>query len=538
MPIRIPERLSGFNPASSPLYCRRMNAVSESAPDALLVTANARYSHTSLALRSLLANLGELANRSALAEFTIEEKPSDIVEKILMKNPRTVCLGVYIWNALVLAETARILKQIRPDIPIIAGGPEVSFESPAHPVWDHVDYIVSGEGETALPRLLAAILDGRPPDTKLIVADPPDVTRLRLPYDLYSEEDIRHRVVYVEASRGCPFTCAFCLSALDKKVRRFPEQPFLDALETLYARGARRFKFIDRALHLAVTPKLLDFFLEKGDPGLFVHFELVPDRLPPTLLDRLKRFPRGAVQVEAGIQTLDDDVARRIGRKQDLEKALQTLETLRKETGIHIHSDLVVGLPGESLSTFEQGFNRLFALGLHEIQVGILKKLPGAPIAAFDRPFGMVYNRQPPYDILKNNLIDFATMQRLKRFAKYFDLVCNRGHFISFVPLLIGAAPPFERLLALSDWLYLRTGRTHAIALNRLAELLFEYVVEVNGVPRSDAANRLFADFKGAGRRSFPGSVDLYVTDRHPAPPAPSSAAPLPTRQQRHLRSD
>ena len=500
----------------------------------VLSTANARFSHTAFALRCLRANLGELEDKTELLEFTLEDRATDMVERILKRRPRIVGLGVYIWNSDLMVEVAHQLKQVAADVVVIAGGPEVGFDTERHPIYPEVDHVITGEAENLLLGLVRDILDQTPVPERIVSGPPPDLARLKLPYHLYTEQDIRHRVVYVETSRGCPFRCAFCLSALDAKVRRYPEDALLGALDELYRRGARRFKFIDRALHLGITPRLLDFFHEKRDPDLFLHFEMVPDRIPTPLLHRLFAFPHGAVQVEAGIQTLNEAVAARIGRKHNLELALSNLRMLKEKSGVHIHADLVVGLPGESFESIRAGFDRLFALGLHEIQVGILKRLHGAPITRFDEGWGMVYNRKPPYDILCNERIDFQTMQRFKRFAKVFDLVANRGHFKRTVPFLIGEGSPFDRFWHLSDWLRQTAGRTHAIALNRLASLLFRYATEVLGRAPADIANRLHADFGAAGRRSFPAEVAAHVTRRESVVDAPPGA--LPKRQARHRR--
>ncbi len=509
--------------------------------DIVLATANARYSHTSLALRCVAANLGALVERTAIMEFTIDDNAADIAEAILARHPRVVGLSVYLWNVTLLTRVAAVLKGVAPSVRLVIGGPEVSYESEAQAISGAADVIVSGEGEVSFRQIVSDILENetgrnRPEvgGEKQVIGAPPDLERVGLPYDLYTDEDIAHRVIYVEASRGCPFGCEFCLSSLDTKVRRFPEDRILSALSGLWERGGRRFKFIDRSFHFAVSSSLLDWFLEKRDADLFLHFELIPDRLPAWAMDKLAVFPPGAVQLEAGLQTLDDRVAERIGRKQDTAKALDTLRRLRRQTGVHIHSDLVAGLPGESLESFGAGFDRLFALGLQEIQVGILKRLRGAPIARHEGAWKMVYNPDPPYDILQNRDIDFNAMQRIKRFAKFHDLICNRGNFNTFIPLIWRDGSPFDRLMALSDWLFDRTGRTHSIALNHLAELLFEHATTVGGCDTGDAANRIAADFYHTGRRGLPKPVAGHVT-RPPAdlrPPKPD----LPARQARHRR--
>ena len=481
------------------------------------VTANARYIHTALGLRYLVAALQEAGRTPDLMELTIEERAADAVEKILARKPDAVLLGVHIWNTGLMTEIAALIRRLRPSVALVAGGPEVSYQPETHPIFPWVDTIVGGEGEEAIVRVLRDLEKGTS-SPKMLRASPPDLTRIPLPYHLYTDEDIRHRVLYFETSRGCPLRCEFCLSALDEKVRRFPEERVLGALDSLWQRGARQFKFVDRALHLGAAEPLLDYFLEKRDPAVFLHFEVIPDRLPEALISRLAQFPKGRVQLEAGIQTLNEAVAARISRKQNTSKALETLASLRSRTGVHLHADLVVGLPGETLASFADGFNRLFALGLHEIQVGILKKLRGALIARHDDEHRMVYNPEPPYDILENRDIDFTVMQQLKRFSRFFDLVCNRGNFRHLIPLLIDGDAPFDRLWHISSYLYEKTGRCHSIALGRLAEMLRSYAVDEKGIAPSEVSRAVEAGARTAGRASRGDEMKG-----------------IPARQQRHL---
>ncbi len=209
-------------------------------------------------------------------------------------------------------------------------------------------------------------------------------------------------------------------------------------LQRLLDRGVRQFKFVDRTfnLDLDTSRAILEFLLARHRPGHFFHFEMIPDRLPEELRAVIARFPPGALQFEIGVQTFNPEVAERISRRQNYERLEDNFRFLRERTGVHLHADLIAGLPGESLESFAAGFDRLVALGPHEIQVGILKRLRGTPIARHDAEWQMVYNPHPPYEILQNRLIDFATMQKLRRFARYWDLVGNSGNFVETAPLI------------------------------------------------------------------------------------------------------
>jgi radical SAM superfamily enzyme YgiQ (UPF0313 family) len=453
-------------------------------PDIILTTLNARYAHCAFGLRYLLANLGELKPQAKILEFDINQRVVDVVERILTEQPRIVGIGVYIWNAAQSAQLVADLKRLRPDLTIIIGGPEVSYEVEQQQICREADYVNTGDADAAFAELCRKILAGERQTQKIVSAPLPDFGQLALPYDLYTDEDIAHRVIYVEASRGCPFECEFCLSSLDIPVRNAPLDAFLPAMQRLLDRGVRQFKFVDRTfnLNLQTCRVILQFFLERCRPGLFVHFEMIPDRLPESLRELIRQFPPGALQFEVGIQTFNEEVAALISRRQDNAKAEENLRWLREHTGVHVHTDLIVGLPGEDVESFAAGFDRLVALRPHEIQVGMLKRLRGTPIIRHDAEWGMVYSPHPPYEVLQTKLIDFFTMQRLRRFARYWDLVANSGDFP-------GLSWTFESFLQFSDWLCAETKQTHAIALPRLTELLARYLGQPVTPQRKRAGN-------------------------------------------------
>jgi len=505
------------------------------AHDIVLVALNARYQHSSFSIRYLKANLGSLSENCQLLEFTLEERPLDCVEQILRHKPRLVGFSVYIWNVTPTTEIVKLLRRVAPEITIVVGGPEVSHEWDQQELVRLADYLVTHEGELAFRGLAEQVLAGEAPAQKVLAGGQPDLGQLRLPYYLYSDHDLAHRVVYVEASRGCPFKCEFCLSSLDQGVRYFPLDDLMHQLDSLLQRGARQFKFIDRTfnLRLEVSQRLLHFFLERYVDGLFLHFEMVPDRFPEELRQLVERFPAGAVQFEIGIQSFDPEVQKRISRRQDSARLEDNLRYLRQQTGVHIHADLIVGLPGESLAQFAAGFDRLVQLNPQEIQVGILKRLRGTPILRHDQPYAMVYSPSPPYEVLSTSAIPFDTMMQLKRFARIWDVVANRGRFPRCLPLLLGNSP-FHNFLQFSLWLAERLG-TRDMAHNRLAELLFTYLVDHQQNSLEETAQAMLADYTEGGLRNPPGFLYARAEIPRQMLRPGGSASKLPDRQSRHL---
>ena len=506
-------------------------------PDIVLSTLNAKYIHAAFGLRYLLANLGPLRPRAAIAEFDIHQRPIDIVEALLARNPRIIGLGIYIWNVGLTTEIVATLKRVRPDITLVLGGPEISYEAESQPIAQLADYVITGEGDLKFREVCEQVLAGQPPAQKFILAEVPEFSQLALPYELYDNQDVAHRIIYVEASRGCPFTCEFCLSSLDIPVRQAPLPALLAALARLLERGVNQLKFVDRTFNLNVNSSraILEFCLAHYQPGRLFHFEMVPDRLPEALREIIGRFPPGALQLEVGIQTFNETVGSLIKRRQNYQRLEENFTFLRRQTGVHVHADLIAGLPGESLESFAAGFDRLVALGPQEIQVGILKRLRGTPIGRHDAEWHMLYNPHPPYEILQNKLLDFATVQQLRRFARYWDLVGNSGNFVETTPLIwSGGASPFAAFLRWSQWLHTRVGRTDSIALVRLMELLFEFLTGELRLDPHAAATALWRDYQRGGRHDKPSFLRDFLVNEAPL----VSASPTPRtglkRQSRH----
>ncbi|MGK5048593.1 DUF4080 domain-containing protein [Janthinobacterium sp. GB4P2] len=503
----------------------------------LLSTLNARYTHASLGLRYLLANMGPLQAQTRLQEFVIGTKTTELVERILTNKPRIIGFGVYIWNVEETTKLVAMLKRVAPEVIIVLGGPEVSHEAGEQEIVKLADYLITGWGDVTFPKLCGEILNGPKPLMKIHAGVQAPLAELQLPYSLYTDDDIRHRTIYVEASRGCPFKCEFCLSALDKTAWPFALENFLAEMESLHARGARLFKFVDRTFNLNIKTslKIMQFFLDKieanPDDPIYAHFELVPDHLPDVLKEGISKFPPGALQFEIGIQSFNPDVQSLVSRKQDNQKAADNIRWLCEESNAHLHVDLIAGLPGEDEASFAAGFNKLVALKPHEIQFGILKRLRGTPIIRHTENYGMVFDPHPPYTILANKHLDFMSMQRLVRFARYWDLVANSGRFANTVQWMLGDTP-FENFMDFSNWLYAHTDATHRIAMERLAKLVAQWL-QTRGMSAVEAHALLASDYAGgaqAAAQSKPGEVSTSSAKVRPD-------VALPQRQARHLAS-
>jgi hypothetical protein len=487
----------------------------------VLAVINAKWIHPSLAHRLLKANLGPLEDCCQILEFALRQPLDEKTALILAARPRILGLSVSIWNHKASLELLRALETVwagggESAVPrplVVLGGPEVSHLPPEAEILSHADRIICGEGEAVFRELCERLLgdlavdkanhnacDGLGLNTlpsasavsgKFIIAKPADLAALVPAYRLYAGEDLRQKLVYVEASRGCPFGCEFCLSSLDKKVREFPLEPFLGEMDALIRRGARTFKFLDRTFNLNIerARRILEFFLDHlaetggpsgpsspepaGEPPLCVHFEMVPSRFPPELRELLARFPPGSLRLEVGIQTFNRETAALIGRPCAPEAELEVLRFLGDHTNAIVHADLIAGLPGEGMASFGEGFDRLWIAGPGEIQLGILKCLPGTPIARRREVLGIRCSPEPPYEVLETSALPATELDRIKNFARFWELIVNRGAFRDLGPGLFPRGQPvFRSFLGLSDRLLARFGRNWGIDRRELhAEL-------------------------------------------------------------------
>ncbi len=477
-----------------------------SGSDIVLATQNATWTHPSFGLRCLRANLGPWREHCRIVELDPRASPAAAAHTILDGAPRIVGLGVYIWNVMGLTEVARRLKEERPNLVLVLGGPEISHEWDDQPIARWADYIVRNEGELVFADLCARLLQGERPADRVLDGGRPPLERLALPYDEYTDADLTSRFTYVETTRGCPYGCAFCLSSLDRAVREWPLDAVLAALDRLLSRGARRLKFVDRTFNL--NPKrastVLRFLLERIRPGCSVHFEWVPTGPLPAIGQWLAKFPPETLRLEVGIQTFDEDVNARVGRCQRAPAVEDTLRFLHEQTHARVHADLLVGLPGQTLNTVAHDFDRLLALGPAEIQVGLLKRLRGTTLARHAAEWELKFDVAPPYPIIETPDFSVRDLARVARLARYWERLGNQSQFPrSLRRLWRDESSAFAALLRLSDDLYARFEATHAIPLEKIAEAIFEHLVS-RGITREEAAEWVWTDYARDGRRRHP----------------------------------
>ena len=325
----------------------------------------------------------------------------------------------------------------------------------------------------------------------------------------------------------------------------------------MYRRGARNFKFVDRTFNLKIDASVrrLQFFLDclasgqfpaggsaapevanAGASHLALHFEVIPDHLPDRLKNMIAQFPPGVLQFEVGIQSFNTEVQQRISRRQDNEKTVANLRWLVGESNAHLHTDLIFGLPGESLNSFAAGFDRLYALKPHEIQLGILKRLRGTPIARHSLAHGMLYDLLPPYTVRQTGVVSAQDMQRFTRLARYWDLVANSGRFGQTLRLLLLGASPFFAFMAFSDWLWQTTGKTSGWTPEDLVDSLFDYLTRERQADPQATRKALLADYLQSGARASPKALQELLHHRRDQPGArtqPIRAQAM--RQGRHV---
>ncbi len=417
----------------------------------ILTTLNAKYIHTSLALRWLY-----VANKDqfdiSFKEYVIKEDLLTITDELLRLKPDVIGISVYIWNVEKSKRLVDLLREKSPQTTIILGGPEVTYEPDFFLTNRNVDYVISGEGEFVLGELLSALennnrLDIDGVSTKdhisrvVVKADLERLTTLSSPYQLDEDrEHMKNRLIYFETSRGCPYQCQYCLSSLEKGVRYFPQQYIFDNLLYFTQSNAKQIKFLDRTFNLnrAHTKSVFDFLIDNHRPGLSCQFEIYADLLTDDSINYLnERLPKNYFRFEVGIQSTYEPTNIAVNRKQDFELLSGNIQKLMDGGKIDLHLDLIAGLPYETLDRFRKSFNDVFKLKAKELQLGFLKMLRGTALRRNAGKFGYRYNQQAPYEIESNNDISSGELEQIHDAEHALEKYWNSGKFKRTMNILV-----------------------------------------------------------------------------------------------------
>lgn len=409
----------------------------------VITTLNAKYIHTSLALRWLYVSNKDRCDIQ-FREYTIKEKLETIAADLLSTGCDVVGLSVYIWNVSRMGTLISLLKQQKPDLIIVVGGPEVTYE-PEHflKVWD-IDYVISGEGEFVLGELIESIEKGEKPripgvssqeyiSRSVIKADLELLSQLPSPYMLEEDkEQLKNRLVYFETSRGCPYQCQYCLSSREKGVRYFPMEYILKNLTYLIDAGAKQIKFLDRTFNLnkTHTKSIFDFLIQHRREGLSCQFEIYADLLTDEMIDYLNTaLPENYFRFEIGIQSTYEPTNLAVKRKQDFPLLAGNIQKLMNGGKVVLHVDLIAGLPYETYDRFVRSFNDVFALGAKEVQLGFLKMLRGTNLRNNATAYGYSFSEESPYEIHYNADISSDELHRIHNAEHALEKYWNSGRF-------------------------------------------------------------------------------------------------------------
>jgi len=417
----------------------------------LLTTLHSKFIHNSLALPCLAAYCQSGCGELLIREFTVHEPKESVLAQLLAEQPDVVAFSVYLWNRIQTLELVDSLAVVNPELRIVIGGPEVSYDGHAlfqtHPV---LIALVHGEGEIPLRALLTAWQTGssatgiprltlrtsrgvvKGPDGPVLA----DLDQIPSPFQL-GLVDINRGFVYYETSRGCPFRCSFCLSAKDNRVRSFSMERIYDDLGWLMERRVAKIKLVDRTFNYdpARTHDILAFIVAHNR-GSHFHCEIAAHLVDTPILQLLERVPPGVFQFEIGVQSTRSETLDAIDRRVCLERLTTNVQQLRCRTQVELHLDLVAGLPEEGYRDFLASIDRVAALNPDHLQIEPVKLLPGSPLRDQARPLGIRFDPNPPYTVLSTPDLDYVELQHICEISRLLDLTWNAGCLTTFLTVL------------------------------------------------------------------------------------------------------
>lgn len=465
----------------------------------LLVAINSKYIHSSLAIRYLREYCRETKYNIQLKEYSINESIDTIVMDISDLKTNVICFSCYIWNIEIVLKISQTIKKIMPETKIILGGPEVSYDSKnilnSNP---YIDYIVIGEGEKTLKQLLnslsnpicnnkniagTAFREGK----DIIISKPRELlcNLDTIPFPYIREElvSLKDKIIYYESTRGCPFNCSYCLSSTIKGVRYFSLDRVKEDLSLLMNFNVKQVKFVDRTFNIDTSRSIEIFkYIIKNRRDTTFHFEVGANLLNKEIIEYLKTVPKGIFQFEIGVQSTNNKVLKNINRIMDYNKLRHNIIELKNKDNIHLHLDLIVGLPEEDYESIKKSFNDLYALKPHYIQLGFLKLLKGTQIRKENIEYDYKYRSYPPYEVISNKHLSFEKIKKLKHIEDIIDKFINSNSFNKSLNWIMKYYnTPFDFFETLEEY-YRKEGIIRiSISKKDLYELLYNFYQEYIG---------------------------------------------------------
>lgn len=461
----------------------------------ILAAMNSKYVHTALGMRYICEHCKLTGHDVKLIEETINTPILVVLEKLMQEKADVYGFSVHIWNKQFVFRLISMLKSLLPEAKIVIGGPEVAFD--AAKIFQELpeaDYIVQGEGETAFEKLLyffegaempayVAYRENGQVNLNGGVTVIEDLRELPFPYPDLEDVIKEHKIVYYECSRGCPFNCSYCLSGISRNVRRRPLEIVLADLQKFIDAKVPLVKFVDRTYNLDEKYFLpIMRYLAEADTETTFHFEIKADILSEEVLAFLTSVPKGRFQLEIGVQTTNKATLTAINRSDNWDKLSANVKRLLDAGNMHLHLDLIAGLPFEGLKEFEQSFNDVYGLEPDMLQLGFLKVLPGTQMNKEQNEHGLIYMQEPPYEILATKYMQYEEMQLLKQIESVFDQTYNTNCFANILKYLVAAhdGNSFAFYRKLTEWWVKNGHYPQSHNVKGTAKIIYDYIISQN----------------------------------------------------------
>lgn len=496
----------------------------------LLVACNAKYIHSNLAVYDLQAYASDYADHIVLKEYTINQQKDDIMRDIYLEHPDVVCVSCYIWNLSFVKELMADLIKILPGADFWAGGPEVSYDAEKF-LTENSEFkgVMVGEGEETFKELAGYYVEKNPQDLKdmtgICYRDGDQIIHngwrqimdlSSIPFIYKDLSEFKNRIIYYESSRGCPFSCSYCLSSIDKKLRFRDTETVKKELQFFIDNKVPQVKFVDRTFNCKHDHAMAIWkYINEHDNGVTnFHFEISADLLREEELQEMSTMRPGLIQLEIGVQSTNPDTIKAIHRTMDFEKLKGIVDRIHSFGNIHQHLDLIAGLPYEDYDSFRNSFNDVYALKPQQLQLGFLKVLKGSHMMEMCREYGIVYKTQEPYEVLSTKWLDYDHVLKLKTVENMVEVYYNSGQFQNTLEYLENFFPDAFSIYERLGSFYMEKGYGDVSHTRmRRYEILLEFLEDVPEISMDQVKDQMVYDlYLRENLKSRPG----FARDQKP----------------------